>query len=297
MTLVGKILTVVIFVFSIGFSFMTFAVYFTHKNWYLAVNNEDASKGKIGLKKQLADAQNDTQQLQDELAALEKKLQGEVINRRVDLAKSESARLAKEQENAKLTTTHQTELQALGAANATMKATQDQLAAFSKELEGLRQDIRTTQEDRDTTFVQVQEQTDKNHQLLLALRQLENRGMELAGQIAKMRNVLTKVGLTPDTNVSGIAPPVDGLITNIQTRGENITVTVSVGKDDGIEPGYILNAYRGDTFLGKMEVLRVQPDQAVCQNLTKYYVKPFRVGDVVKTDRSQAAPVARQAAK
>jgi hypothetical protein len=55
--------------------------------------------------------------------------------------------------------------------------------------------------------------------------------------------------------------------------------------------------YRGDAFLGRLEVLRTQPDQAVCQNLTKFYVKPYRIGDIVKTHRDTTLPAARQAQK
>ena len=48
MNLVGKIFTVLIFVFSLVFMSFAVAVYATHKNWRAVVQNTDASKGKLG---------------------------------------------------------------------------------------------------------------------------------------------------------------------------------------------------------------------------------------------------------
>ena len=55
MNLMGKILVVLILVFSMVFMGITLAVYATHTNWRLVVDNENASAGQpLGLRQQRA---------------------------------------------------------------------------------------------------------------------------------------------------------------------------------------------------------------------------------------------------
>ncbi|MEL6895727.1 MAG: hypothetical protein AAFP90_06485, partial [Planctomycetota bacterium] len=60
-------------------------------------------------------------------------------------------------------------------------------------------------------------------------------------------------------------------------------VEVSVGEDEGIRRGHILNVSRGKNYLGRLLVTHIAPDHAVGQILKDYSRGAIRTGDYVYT--------------
>ena len=93
MTLLGKILTVLIFVMSILFMGFAVAVYATHRNWHDLVNNPTPSAGQpLGLRHQLRNQNEVRDEKQSQLEETRKKLAMERASRRQALSGLETQR-------------------------------------------------------------------------------------------------------------------------------------------------------------------------------------------------------------
>jgi hypothetical protein len=291
MTFVGKIFTVLIFVFSLVMMSLALMVGATHTNWKDAATrprDKATANQPVGLVHQLEDAQKANEVLRAENDNLRRQIASEVAARRIEVAKVEAAQQALVLKHDALTKQHQSEIDALAKSNATLAAAEEALKAKQAELDKLRDEIRTAHAERDKTLLQVVDVADKNHQLLMQESNLKRRGVELAAQIAKLSNVLARHNLSPDTDVDGIAPPVEGLVKTVKNNGQEITVLISVGSDDGLAVGHELNVFRGDSFIGRIRLVRVDPDRAVGESDPVFYKRPFQIGDLAKTIQPSA---------
>ncbi len=79
MTLLGKILTVLIFIMSIVFMSLSLMVFATHKNWKLVVTNE--TPGSLGLVQQLNNRTNQVENLKNEIGRLKDQYAAEQVAR------------------------------------------------------------------------------------------------------------------------------------------------------------------------------------------------------------------------
>ena len=135
--------------------------------------------------------------------------------------------------------------------------------------------------DRDTQFAKVVELTDRLNQGEVKLLALEERGNQLNSQIAAYKMVMTAHGWDPTTPVSDI-PPVNltGLVLVVTDKD---LVEISLGKDDGLREGHIMQIYRGDTYIGQIRIMKVAPDRAVGQIDKDLKRGQVRKGDHVTT--------------
>lgn len=282
MNLVGKIFTVLIFVLSLVFMSFAVAVYATHKNWRAAVENTDASKGKLGLDPQLKQEKERNKAL-NELLAKEKqtyeteKTVAQQVRAKLETERSETAKerdtLLKQQEDFE---------KQLREAVAQVKATHQTLENLRAEVDVLRTDIRNAQADKEKHFNQVVKVTDDLHQAANELKRLKDLNTNLAEQHAKAMEVLRKFGLKAEPDLyRGVPPMVEGLV--LATPSEGI-VEISIGEDDGLQPGHQLFVYRStgavNTLVGKIEVVKTAPDRAVCKTL-----RDWAKSTIVKGDR------------
>ena len=60
-------------------------------------------------------------------------------------------------------------------------------------------------------------------------------------------------------------------------------VEISLGTDDGLREGNMLEIYRGDKYLGRMRVLEVKPHRSVGTILKELQQDVIRDGDQVAT--------------
>jgi len=154
------------------------------------------------------------------------------------------------------------------------------LGKLTKEVEGLRGEIRESQADRDKHFEQVVKLTDQIHQAQGDLKRLEERSVQLAAQVAASGKVLAAHGLTKDTPVDGIPPAIRGKVLAIN---QDNMVEVSLGSDDGLRAGHTLEIFRASNYLGRLQVLRTETDRAVGKIVPGFKKAAIQKGDDVAT--------------
>lgn len=281
MNLIGKILTVLIFVMALVFMTMAVMVYATHTNWRAEVyRSPDEVRGgeKKGLKYQLDEAKQEQEIAKDAYEKLKNSLETERVNKRdvVTKLETENEELRRERDN------REKELQdahkAAREAVATMRATQNTLADMRTELQTLRDRIVKTQKDFDKQFKRVVALTDELHQSENEVKRLESRQRTLVVDLTRYRDLLRKNEINPQADPDAVLPKVDGVV--LATPGSGL-IEVSIGADDGLRKGHQLQVFRAKTYLGRVEVLRAAPDKAVCKIIPEYRKGAIRRGDRV----------------
>jgi hypothetical protein len=63
-------------------------------------------------------------------------------------------------------------------------------------------------------------------------------------------------------------------------------IEVSIGSDDGLKPGHVMQVYRGNTYLGQITIRTTGPDRAVGQIDKRYQRGKIQKGDNVTTNLS-----------
>jgi hypothetical protein len=284
MNLVGKIFTVLILVMSVFFAAMAVSVYAVHKNWKKAVTNPNPLPGEqLGLKEQLDQQKTRREELEDQKLNLEEEL-AEQESARIDAVKrleNEKTRLADELNRFK--TEHNALVKAEREAVAAMKGIQETLAKLRGDLDTANNQVDEARQDRDAHFKEVVRLTDALHQSVNELKRLRQRQIDLANDLAKAMEVLRKFGLVPDPGVyTGTPPDVDGVVLAVPRPD---LVEISIGADDGLMKGHVLQVYRltgsGPTYVGRIEVVKTDPDRAACKVDPKWQQSHVQRGDRV----------------
>ncbi|REK08244.1 MAG: hypothetical protein DWQ37_20580 [Planctomycetota bacterium] len=271
MNTVGKILVLLIFAASVTFMGWAVAVYGTHQDWKKKYEDESA---KVQI------AQTEVGRLEEEQKQIQEELQAEITAREQALAKLETEAKALAEERAELVKQRDA-LQAKDKqAVAALDAAQKNLERLTGEVEDLRNDIREAQGDRDTHFDRVVELTDQIHQIQGEVRRLDERGMQLASQLASAKLVLDRHGLHKDMPVDGIPPRLRGKV--LAVNRDNM-IEVSLGTDDGLRAGHTLEIFRGTKYLGRLEVLQATTDRAVGKVIPGFKKGVIRKDDDVAT--------------
>lgn len=282
MSLVGKIFTVTILLLSLVVMSFAILVYETQKNWRDVVMNEKPSADKpLGLLPQLKQEKDETEKLKqarqeaiDEATALK-------AEKRQALAKLEEEKIGLKEENDRLQKAHKELVDGERKAAAATLASQNSATESRKEAESLRADVRTANKNRDEELAKVVTLTDELHQSVNELNRLKDLNSRLAGDLAKAKKLLDDNGLSLDSAPGNTPPRVEGVV--LATHGNDL-VEISIGSDDGLQKGHRLEVYRVDgvsnPYLGRIEIVRTEPDKSVAK------IDPnYRKGAIQKGDR------------
>jgi len=280
MTHVGKILVIVIMVFSLIFLALSTVVFTTEVNWKKQVTDLNATKKSLEdekgrLKRQLGD-----QEVKLTQATAEAKKAEEGFRAQIKTLKDDNDRRQTE------ITTQRT---AVETALQEVKKAQDEAEARISESNVLRQNLQTVQNQRDEFRLA---KTELDQQIIILKRELEvaqNNNKNLRERVAILDSVIRKAGLNADTadiKVLQNPPNVEGEVTKVDAKGT--TLEISIGKDDGLVEGLELVVYRTKPtpeYLGKVRVISVDPDQAVVRVIDgkTYHGKKIQEGDSVST--------------
>ncbi len=275
MNTVGKIF--IVLTTAMSFIFMSFALaaYATHRNWKLAIENAEATSTQpLGWKprleqekKKLADLQAEHDKLKKDVAE-EKQAQrqvlakleaqrDELIVKRDDLQKERDALNLKDQESV-----------------AALATSQNALQKLTKEVEGLRKEIRLVQKERDDQFKQVVATTDNIHQVTLELKVSKDRLQQVSAQYAKLKEIAELKNWSPIEQINDLHGKIVGV------SAENL-VEVSIGSHDGLKVGNTLEVFRGAKYLGRVEVVRLDTNRAVAKILPDFKQGQMQKGDDV----------------
>ncbi len=279
MTLVGKILVIVIMIFSVVFLGISTVVFSTAKNWRVATG---AERKKVDeLKKKLSDAQASkdaaSKSLDDaktSFDALSKQL-----NERISQLEAENKR---DQEQI-------TDVRGqLEKAQTNARATLDEIK-FRRDETVLLRDQKSAVEKQANEF--KLHQADLNDKIRELERQLETatkNNSDLRERVAKFSTLLRQNGLSDDiSQIKGLEspPPVVGEVKRIDPTNRRLEMTI--GSDDGLVLGHELFVFRTSPrpeYLGKISVVAVEPDQAVGKVIgNTYQGKKIKEGDIVSS--------------
>lgn len=262
MTLVGKIFTVLIFVMSICFMTASVMVFATHKNWKDYATSATPVNGKVGLEKQLADLKILEQQLKDELERLKRRLEEERVARRAVVGSLYARTVKAEGELAAKQREYDAMIAALTVATEATKLTQTRLTSLETEIVGTRDKLRDTRSDLDEKFNKVVSLNDELNQAMALKSNLSERNNQFAQQITRMKLVMDMHGLDERSPVAYLAPKVTGVVLAVNSSD---LIEVSIGSDDGLKPGHVMQVYRGNQYLGQITIRSTGPDRAVGQ--------------------------------
>jgi len=284
MNLIGKIFVVLIFVMSLVFMSFAVMVYSAHVNWREVVENTKATPDKpLGLRLQVQNLRKDNDALKAQLDELTKKLDAEIADKRAQVAKLEQERDDLQRERDQLMAQVAQLTQQARDAVAAMDGAHQTLAKRTEEVNNLRDLLRQAEQARHDALVRLVQRTDELHQAANELRALKDRAVTLAADLAKAKEVLTKFDLKAEPELySEQAPPVEGMVMAVPGNG---LVEISIGADDGLIKGHRLDVFRlgngENKYLGRIEVIRTEPERAVCQIVPEYQRGPIQEGDRV----------------
>jgi hypothetical protein len=280
MNLVGKILVVLVLIMSVCFMGFAVAVYSTHKNWYEALTRDKAApNAPLGLVHQLKLEKQKNIDLQTENERLVQSHKTEIDARQKVLGELETKRATLDKELkekiVELADLRSQNTKALSDLEITVKALDDKLTQIAM----LSAEINTARTERDDNFKKSVELTDKLHQAEGTLSLLKDQSTRLAEQMAQAKVVLERNHLKLDSPVG--PPSVDGIVLAASSNG---MVEISLGSDDGLQRGHVLEVFRlgasTSKYLGKIEIVQTQPEKSVAR-----VIPEFRKGIIEKQDR------------
>ncbi|HEX5471635.1 MAG TPA: hypothetical protein VFW73_07095, partial [Lacipirellulaceae bacterium] len=254
MNWLGRVFVIVIVVLSVMFMGLAMGVYATHKNWQQVADK---------LKADLTKAQAENSQLVTEHNRKVEELQRENTAHEQQAVKLEAERVALVQRNAQI----QTEIDGLKQNQrdhiAAVAATQAINQGLATEVTGLRQKIRTAQQDRDKLFKTALDATEELHEAAGEYNTARERSEQLTKQVAGMTTVMRENGINPGTEPGAVVPTVEGVISKVERKPGGQLVEVTIGADDGLKAGNTLEVSRGDKYLGRLEIIETSPDKSV----------------------------------
>ncbi|MEQ8209829.1 MAG: hypothetical protein RH917_08345 [Lacipirellulaceae bacterium] len=271
MNLLGKIFTVGIAVASIFMMAMAMLVYSTHTNW-----KEEAD----ALRANLTKVQNENQKLTSSYENKLNQLDAEKQAALQDLSKLESERVAMQNQNTGIQRELDELRQERRRAEALVASTEKNNEKLQEEVAKLREDIRTNQQQRDETFSKAVAATSKLHTTKGELEQVKERNVQLAQQLGIATSALRESDIDPNAEVK---PRVRGLVSKTQRNTSGLLIEITVGADDGLKVNQTVEVFRGEKYLGRAQIIRTAPDQAVAKVLRRFQQGPIQEGDNVAT--------------
>ena len=270
MNLVGKIITILILLLSVGFLMVGVMVNASHQNWKdIALENKTLVEA-ISREKQVILEQTQEKDLIIETEKVARMLRLQQLESQLNLAKQE-----RDQANADL-------------AAQRVKAQQNMIQANEAEERLAQQDglITSLQDQLRTSTVDLAEQREKVVAMTGQIFELEGRKRELEAMKSDLqaettlaRKVLMANGLTPTDLTSHIPPELDGRVTYVMD--ENISL--NLGLDDGLLRGHTVDIHRDGRYVGTARVFQSENNRAAARMVPGLSSVPVQVGDKVTT--------------
>ncbi|TWU10067.1 Chromosome partition protein Smc [Novipirellula galeiformis] len=275
MTLLGKSFSVIILILSLTFMVLALAVNASHRNW------RDVVTGAGGLKEQIENYESTNEQLRDTQQRVEASLAREQAARRTALAAlTTQLDQLKDQLQKREESYQQKEAQNTVFAQ-TDRSRALQLEELTAEANRLRQQIRKEQEDRDTLFTQTLKLTDQMNKLRGVVQIQSERNEQLMAQVTRYKEVVDSKGIDIHEPLDGSPPDRNGTVLVIN-RPKKL-VELSIGYDDGLRSGHQLEVSRNGRYVGKVRVLKIEPERAVAEILADFTNGIIQEGDRVDT--------------
>ena len=279
MTFVGKILVIVIMALALLFLGISSVAFTTAKNWKEAHEAE---------KKKVSELDSKLKDFQGKVDLATKELDKSKADRKAAVDALEKRNVSLEEEKKRELDTASDARAKLEVAQQSAKTALDEGEARRKETDQLREQKSAIEKQANDYKIQQTELNDRIRELERMNTSLDANTKDLRDRVARFSTLLRRAGLSDDISVvKGLEspPPVEGQVTRIDALNKRIEI--SIGSDDGLVPGHELFLYRLQpeaVYLGKVQVLTVDPDQSVCKVIgTTVQGKKIKEGDIVST--------------
>ena len=279
MTFVGKILVIVIMALALLFLGISSVAFTTAKNWKEATEAE---------KKKVSELDSKVKDFQGKIDLATKELDKAKADRKAAVDALEKRNVSLEEEKKRELDTASDARAKLEVAQQSAKTALDEAEARRKETEQLREQKSAIEKQANDYTIQQTELNDRIRELERMNTTLDANTKDLRDRVARFSTLLRRAGLSDDISVvKGLEspPPVEGQVLRIDSLNKRLEI--SIGSDDGLVPGHELFLYRTQpeaAYLGKVQVLTVDPDQAVCKVIgTTVQGKKIKEGDIVST--------------
>ena len=272
MTLLGKAFSVVILLLSMAFMVLALAVNATHRNWRTKA---------LALRTQIEDGERFNEQLRRAQQSTQSQLDRERAARRTAIAALQTALdeltndLAASEKAVEELRAKSTELAQLDKSRA------EELQRLTEDNERLRALIRKEQEDRDQLFAQTLVLTDQMNQLRGLRLELETRNNALVKQVTRYKEVVDAHGININDPLDGAPPDRNGTV--LAVNRPKLLVELSLGHDDGIRPGHLLDVTRNGRYVGKVRIRHADYNRSVAEILRDYSQGIIQENDRVDT--------------
>jgi hypothetical protein len=278
MNLFGKILVALNLVMSLVFMGFAIAVYSTHQNW-----RDQITAPNTGLNARLETAFKVNHDLNEHIKFLTAFINQERRLRDARLALLETE---KQNFNAKL----KDATDAVAAITADKNATTAAIQALTTDVgtktaqnDSLAKEVERVKGEREDYYKTILRLTDELGRYGAEVEKLKYAQSEIISDNAKFKAVLAAHQIDPNAPIPHSAPPkVDGVVKEAQ----NDFVVISLGSDDGLSRGHMLEVFRpGPTpnaskYLGRIEITETYADVSVGK-----IIPQFRRGNIEKDDR------------
>ena len=164
------------------------------------------------------------------------------------------------------------------------------------QIDQLRQDLSNANTAKDSALAEARANTDTANNAVTEQKRLESELMDAQDQIAGLEKKI--VALSKELETAGVmlqaykdkfgviselvsAP---ALTAKVSAVDEKLNIVVlSIGKDEGVKPGYEFTVYRGDKYVGKVVVDDVAKDHCSGYSKKELQQGPIQVGDDART--------------
>ena len=282
MNIIGKIFVFAVFVMSLVFMSFAIALYSTHTNWKEEITRtaEQVQAGKpLGYKAQLDEAKKERETLTSQIDELARKVAETEVERDQIVAKIQTALELKDKELQDLRAKKDAREDEREKAQAELAATREELKQVTEKIDGLRAEVRTMQAKVDQQVARSAKLAGELHEKESFLQIASERKEQLEKQVANARLLLKQHGLAIETLPRDHVPKMDGLVTAVADD----SVEVTLGGDDGVQMGHLLEVYRDDEYLGRVQVISVKSDRAVGRVIREFKRGEMKPGDRVAT--------------
>jgi len=281
MTYVGKILVIIIMVFSLFFLALSTVVFSTATNW-----KEETNKQKDQVRK----LQEQVNTAKSEAEARGKELATTVQQHKAAIAALESEKQNLEAQSKQRQDEITDQRKSLETALQNTKVSVEDAEARRREADQLRETLAAVQQQSNDFKLR---QTELNDQIRILQRELDvakNNNQNLRERVTTLSSVIRQAGLNPNVErLKGLdnPPDVEGQVTKVDARNQR--VEISIGSDDGLVEGHTLYLYRSRGpdagYIGKIQLDLVDPDNAVGHVVggQTHQGKKIREGDSVAT--------------
>jgi flagellin-like hook-associated protein FlgL len=282
MNSVGKIFVVLIVILSLMFATMAVMIYATHKNYRMEIVREPKDvrgNEQVGWKYKLQEAYKTHEQLNQQIGQLDLQLQAEKTAKIQALAKAEAVIQKLQAEYAANLKELAERTTALKSATETLGVAQDNLNHATTEVGKLRTDIAAAHNETDKQIKRATELTDKLTRAEGQKVVLTERNQQLSTDVSRAKRLLAQYNRSISDPDDASTIRVDGKITEVSRD----RVELSIGKHDGVRIDQNLDIYRGDKYVGRVRVVKVEPDSAVGAIQTEFLQFPILRGDNVSS--------------